>query len=238
MISRETERGATINRTWFAAIFLLLGSSFFLSAGAAQSTLSGRVVKVDEYDYDLALNYFDVRWWVEELLPSQKKKVMYFIENGKTSVKKIRTLKKEYGQKLSMYAQAITERGYKTIAGSYQAKTSESCGRIGSLWINPIHEGITSDVEIQQEGFEARLIVRYEYEGEERTLEHPAIVVGTIGLVEDGANHNHFFRGEIKGKSIVLKPDLSIPGRWRKWALEDLRECTITLEPRPGNPGD
>ncbi len=218
-----------MNRAWFAAIFLLLGSSFFLSAGAAQSTLTKHGLKADAYD--LARSYL------------KAKRMMVVAKQGKISKRKARKLKKEYGKELSMYAQAITERGYKSIAGSYQAKTSESCGRIGWSWVNSIHLGITSDVEIQQDGYEARLIVRFEYQGEKVIFESSVIVVENIvGMREEASGSSGFFRGEIKGEDIVLKPDLSVLVGRPPWPVppreQDLRNCTITLEPRKSNPGD
>ncbi len=227
MKTGETERGATINRTWWAAIFLLLGSSFFLSAGAAQSTLTEHGLKADAYD--LARSYL------------KAKRMMVVAKQGKISKKKARKYKKKYGKELSTYGQAITARGYKTIAGSYQARTSESCGRIRSNWVALIHEGFASDVEIEQEGYEAQLIVRVEYEGEKCTFENPAVVIESAFFVREAESFDYYFRGEIKGQSIVIKPDLSILVGWESWARppreKDLRKCTITLEPRTGNPG-
>ena len=102
--------------------------------------------------------------------------------------------------------------------------------------------GITSDVEIQQNAYEARLIVRFEYQGEEVILESPVIVVENIVGMREASGSSGFFRGEIKGEDIVIKPDLSILVEQPPWPPprheQDLRNCTITLEPRKGNPGD
>ncbi len=240
-----------MNRAWWAAIFLLLGSSFFLSAGAAQSTLRERgltlaaqaalrerVLKADAYD--LAHSYFYAKWMMEEIIPMVEKGFTIILPEGKLTKRKARRYKKEYFIRFSIYAEAIIERGYKTIAGSYQRRGSKSCKRIRSALNDSKYACMTSDVEIQQDGYEARLIVRFEHEGKEITLEHPMIVVETAVMVMDATNSDYFFRGEIKGKKIVLKPELSVLAGWPKWAgpplEQDLRECTITLEPRKGNP--
>ena len=229
-----------MNRAWFAAVFLLLGSSFFLSAGAAQSTLKEDALKADAYD--LARSYFTAKQMIENIIPMVEKGFKIRTRNGKITKRKARKYKKEYGKRLSIYAEAITERGYKTIAGSYQRRTSESCKRIRTaLPVGSIDDKAASGIEIQQDGYEAQLIVKFEHEGTEYGAEHPMIVVGTTVMVRDAMNSDYFFRGEIKGENIVIKPDLSVLAGWPKWASppreEDLRNCTITLEPRKGNPG-
>ena len=239
MKTGETERGATINRTGCAAIFLLLGSSFFPGAGAAQSTSKEYALKTDAYD--LARRYFNAKTMMEIASIMAPRGIDLITGKGGITKRKVRQYKKKYGKQLSIYAEAINARGYKTIAGSYQARISESCGQIRSALIGSIHESAASGVEIQQDGYEAQLIVRFEYEGEEHTVEHPVIVVETAVLVHDFANEDYYFRGEIKGEDIVIKPDLSVLATWPKWALslreKDLRKCVITLEPRKGNPG-
>ena len=189
-----------MNRAWCAAIFLLLGSSFFLSAGAAQSTLKERALKAPPYD--LARNYFDLKLLIERIIPIIERSLTVVTPDGKITKRKARKYKKEYDKQLSIYTKVITERGYNTIAGSYQVRTSESCGRIQSNWVGSIHDDPASGIEIQQDGFEAQLFIRGEYEGEERTFENLAIVIKTFVLMRLPRTPNTIFGVKSKAKTL------------------------------------
>ena len=216
-----------------AAILVLLGSSFSLRASAAEPTLEELALKAPAYD--LAQGYSHSKMMTESLIPAAQKGVTIVTPGGEITQENASEYQREYGERLSTYAEVITQRGYKDLSGSYQPRTTKSCGRIQSSWVGVIHEGSASDVEIQQDGFEAQLIVKWKSGGEEFNLENPVIIVEAAIFVLDAMNSDYGFRGKVKGEVISLKPDESVLKGWPKWAnpprKKDLRKCTITLEP-------
>lgn len=224
-----------MNRAWFGAISTLLGSSFFLSVLAAQPTLKERALKAPAYD--LARGYSFAKLMLK-FIPLAQGGVTIQTGEGEVTKENFGQYQQEYSKRLSTYAEAITQRGYAAVSGSYQATTTKSCGRIQSSWVGLVDERPSSRIEIKQEGFEAQLIVR---EGGGPALENEAIVVETAILVNDAMNSDYNFRGEVKGKDIVIKPDISVLAGWPEWAKppreKDFEECTITLQPLKGNSG-
>ena len=146
-----------------------------------------------------------------------------------------------YEKRLSLYGEAIKQRGYKTIAGAYKGETTESCANIKSLWVGVIHERGQSGVEIAQDGIEAQVVIRGKHEGKELSLKNPAAIAESAISVLDAMNSDYLFRGEIKDQVIVIKPNLSVLDRWPKWAgppsRSDLENCTITLKPLSADSG-
>ena len=215
------------------AALVLLGSSFSLGASAAEPTLKELALKAPAYD--LAQGYSLSKMMIEGFIPTAQKGVTSITPHGAITRENASEFQKEYAERLSTYAEVITQRGYKDLSGSYQPRATKSCGRIQSSWVGLIHEGSASDVEIQQDGFEAQLIVKWKSGGEEFSLENPAVIVEAAIFVLDAMNSDYGFRGKVKGEVISLKPDKSVLKGWPEWAnpprKKDLRKCTITLEP-------
>lgn len=69
--------------------------------------------------------------------------------------------------RLSVYEQAIRQRGFETVAGRYKGKATESCARSQSAFAGLIYEQEQSIVEITQDDLDARVIVMTEFEGKE-----------------------------------------------------------------------
>ncbi len=162
------------------------------------------------------------------------------IIGGKTITKdNIEEYREEYTRRLSIYSQEIKQRGYRTVSGRYKGKTSKSCRKINSAWVSVISEGIQTGMEITQDGFDAQLVLGVKLNGEEMSIENPAVIIELTITLLDEMNPDYLFQGEIINGVITLKPDLSVLKSWPRWAnpprKRDLKKCTITLEPLSGN---
>ncbi len=136
---------------------------------------------------------------------------------------------------LSVYKQAIMQRGYKSFAGAYRGVTTESCARIKSSWVGIVHEREQSGIEITQNGIDAQLILRGKRKDKEVSLENEAAIAESSIAILDAMNSDYLFRGELKDQTIFIKPDPKVLDTWPKWAgppsRRDLENCTITLTP-------
>ena len=210
-----------------------------MAALAAEPTLEELALKVPAYD--LARSYFHSKMMIERLLPAARAGATIVTPGGEINQENAGEYEREYHERLSAYAEVITHRGYKDLSGSYQSRTTKSCGRIQSHWVGLIHEDSASGIEIRQDGFEAQLIVKIKSGGKEFSVENPAIIVEAAIFVLDAMNSEYGFRGKVKGEAILLKPDVSVLKTWPGWAgpprKKDLKKCTITLEPLKSNPG-
>lgn len=211
-------------------VLSLFGSGFSIDVAAEEPTLR---MALEAPAWALAQSYLSV------------KSMMHFVsaaQAGATIQMQGETINKSnaeeyrgrYEKRLTIYGEAIKQRGYETISGTYKGKTNESCGRIQSVF-GLIHEGGHTGIEIAQNGLEAQLVIKVKYDGKEISLKNPAAIAESAISVLDAMNLDYFFRGEIKDRVIVIKPNLSVLDTWPKWAgppnRSDLENCTITLEP-------
>ncbi|NIN36194.1 MAG: hypothetical protein GTO60_14290, partial [Gammaproteobacteria bacterium] len=64
--------------------------------------------------------------------------------------------------------------------------------------------------------------------------ENQAAIVESAMIIRDGINSSYFFRGQVKNKQIIIKPDPSVLETWPNWAgppsRKDLKKCKITLD--------
>lgn len=220
---------------------LLLGAGYgFTTVGQrsdeAEPALRENALKAPAYD--LAKSYLNAKKTME-MLSLVRAGASVTTPEGRITKENLPQYEQEYEQRLSIYAETIAQRGYKVLSGSYRARASKACGRIQSLWVGVIHEGTARDIEIQQEGFEARLHLELK-ESAGRSLNNPAIVVENSLVVVDAMNSDYCLRGEVKGENIVITPDESVLTTWPQWAKpprkKDLKECTVTLEPLKAPP--
>ena len=112
--------------------------------------------------------------------------------------------------RLSVYEQAIRQRGFKTVAGRYNGKATEACARSQSAFAGLIYEQEQKTVEITQDDMDASVVVMVEVKGKELNVKNPAAVAESTMAVNDAMNSDYFFRGEIKDNVIVFKPDVSV----------------------------
>ena len=140
----------------------------------------------------------------------------------------------KYQKQLSLYEEAIKQRGYAKIAGVYKGEATKSCAKSNSLWAAAIQQKLQTGVEIKQEGIDAQIVISLKQNDKEVSIENSAAIAETAIAVIDAMNSDYFFQGEIKDQVIVLKPDVSVLNTWPKWAnppsRNDLDNCTVTLE--------
>jgi head-tail adaptor len=140
-----------------------------------------------------------------------------------------------YQKQLSLYKEAIKQRGYASIAGAYKGEATKSCASSNSLWAAIVQEKAHSGIEIRQEGIDAQIVIRLKQNDKEMSIENLAAIAETTIIVIDSMNSEYYFQGTIKDQTIVLKPNLSVLNTWPKWAnppsRNDLENCTITLVP-------
>ena len=140
-----------------------------------------------------------------------------------------------YEKRLSLYRQAIEQRGYQNISGIYQSKTTRSCAKIKSLWVSAIHETSDSIIEIKQDDMSADFVIKGTSNNQEFSLDNPAAIAESSIAILDAMNSEYYFRGEVQDQGIVIKPTLSVLNTWPSWAgppsRRDLKNCEITLKP-------
>jgi hypothetical protein len=175
------------------------------------------------------------------VLPAAKKGVTIRLPGEEITKSNVEEYQRRYQGRLSLYREAIKQRGYKTISGAYKGETTEACSRIKSPWVGVIPERGQSGIEIVQDGIEAQVVIRVKHEGKELSLKNQAAIAESAISVLDAMNSNYFFRGEIRDQGIVIKPNLSVLDTWPTWAgppsRSDLENCTITLKPISAHSG-
>jgi hypothetical protein len=213
-------------------ILLLLCASSFSIDVAAEEPMLQEILKAPASA--LAQDYLRVKL-ILDFLPLARRGVTIQLPGETITQSNVEEYRVRYEKRLSSSGEAIKQRGYKTISGSYKGETTESCASIGSPWVGIIHKRVQSGIEIVQNGIEAQLIVRVKREGKELSLKNQAAIVESAISVVDEMNSDYFFRGEIKDQAIVIKPNLSVLNTWPQWAgppsRSDLENCTITLKP-------
>ena len=140
----------------------------------------------------------------------------------------------KYQEQLSLHEGAIRQRGFKTIAGQYTGKATESCARSNAMWAALIQSQRHRAIEITQEDMDAQVNITVEHKGKEVNVKNRAAVAESAMALVEASNSDYYFRGAIKDNIIVFKPDLSVLRTWPKWAnppsQRDLEQCVVTLE--------
>jgi hypothetical protein len=212
-------------------LLLLCVSSFSVNAAAEEPTLQD-ILKVPASA--LAQDYLRVQL-ILGFLPLARGGVTIQLPGETITQSNVEEYRVRYEKRLSLDGEAIKQRGYKTISGTYKGETTPSCANISSPWVGIIQKQNQSEIEIVQKGMEAQLIVRLNREGKEMSLQNPAAIAESAISIVDEMNSDYFFRGEIQNQAIVIKPNLSVLDTWPKWASpptrSDLENCTITLKP-------
>jgi hypothetical protein len=183
---------------------------------------------------DLAQGYLFVKFITKYVLPLAEMGGNIQLGGEEITKSNFRQYQQRYQERLSIYSEAIRQRGYSVIAGKYKGKVTESCGRAGSLWVSLISEGQPVSIEIKQDGFDAEVIVSSEIDGKEFSLKNAAAIAGSGIAIQDSMNSGYYFQGEIKNRQIVIKPNASVLRSWPQWAgppdQNDIDNCVITLE--------
>lgn len=183
---------------------------------------------------DLALGYLTVKHTLRFVEIGERATVT--IGNATINKNNVEEYKAKYGERLSLYRTAIEQRGFKTVAGTYNGKATESCARSNALWAALIQQQAHKVIEITQEEMDAEVIIFIDHEGKERSLKNQAAVADSGMALNEMTNSDYYFKGEVRDNIIVFKPDLSVLRTWPKWAgppdRKDLEDCAVTLERR------
>lgn len=224
---------ATKYPRFFHTLVILLSlcvSSFSVNAATEEPTLQD-ILKVPAST--LAQDYLRVQL-ILGFLPLARGGVTIQLPGETITQSNVEEYRVRYEKRLSLDGEAIKQRGYKTISGTYKGEATESCANIGSPWVGIIQKN-QSEIEIVQKEMEAQLIVRVKREGKEFSLKNPAAIAESAISIVDEMNSDYFFRGEIQNQAIVIKPNLSVLDSWPTWASpprrSDLENCIITLKP-------
>lgn len=140
----------------------------------------------------------------------------------------------KYQKQLSLYEEAIRQRGSNDLSGMYQGEATESCSRVNSIFAAAIQGQKQGAIEIRQNNMNALLVVSVLQDGGEFDVSNPAAVVESALAVIDAANSDYYFRGQFNNDVIEIKADVSVLETWPKWAnppsRRDLEKCIITLK--------
>ncbi len=140
----------------------------------------------------------------------------------------------KYQNQLSLYEEAIRQRGSNDLSGMYQGEATESCSRSNSIFATVIHGQKQSAIEIRQNNIDALVVVSVVQDGSEFDVTNPAAVVESAIALIEAANSDYYFSGQLNNDVIEIKPGLSVLETWPKWASpprrSDLEGCVITLK--------
>jgi hypothetical protein len=174
-------------------------------------------------------------------------RLMAVAEGGGTLVTPTETLradnigsaKRETQSKLSTYAAAIVDRGYRSIGGRYMTTATTSCERTGSAWAGGIRLGHLREVHIHHDAFELTVTQSADPKAKRSAFDMPGAIVESDLAFVDSGNSELMFRGMVASDKITIQVD-DVDGllaRWPKWAgppsRADLIACTVTLTPLP-----
>ena len=187
---------------------------------------------IDASAADLAQSYLSMKSIVR-LVPTGARATIHI---GGVTINKdnVDEYQVKFERRLSLYEQAIRQRGYKTISGLYKGEATESCARSNSIFAALIQQQKQESIEITQDDMDAQIIITAKHDDKEVSITNPAAVAESVIAVNEATNSDYFFRGEIKNNVIVFKPHVSVLDTWPKWAnppsRRDLEECIVTLE--------
>lgn len=144
--------------------------------------------------------------------------------------------KQRFANRLAIYEQAIRQRGQASLAGKYRGVASETCERIGSMWMQGIRTGFVKEVTIgQKTGAKVELIVTASLDEETFQIEHAGAIVENSIAIVDPMNMDYFYRGTFVEDRISFVPDERVLETWPDWAdapkRKDLRKCVVELFP-------
>jgi hypothetical protein len=219
-------------KTLIALAAVAFAASAFNAKSAEQEPAMKRALAAPAPE--LAQGYLAVKFIVQAVLPMAKMGAVVHLGSETINKSNVDKYERKYERRLSTYREAIKQRGYQTISGTYQGKATEACARVHSMWAQLIVEKRTSSIEITQDGFDAQVVVSTEDEGRKIGLRNRAAVAESGIALQDGMNSDYYFRGTIEQGRIELKPDVSVLRSWPNWAgpprQKDLENCTVTLE--------
>jgi hypothetical protein len=144
-----------------------------------------------------------------------------------------RDAKADYDLRQRVYAAVIRTRGFQQAGGRYLATATQDCEKAQSMWARAVLDGRVREVELQQDGFELRIIQHWST-GPQRALDATAAVVESSLAFTDPGNTDYYLLGSIVDGSIAVRPDvdtiLSGSQEWVKAPPRDaLAGCAVTL---------
>ena len=219
------------------AVLLAIGCS----TGAETKTRIQKDVS-GVHSEDLAQGYLAVKTSLEHL--NKFVKAGAFSGSGASFMIKIRgeVVNKDnvneylgkFQRQFSVYEEAIMERGFADVTGKYQGEATKSCAKSNSLFAGAIQQKLVTGIDIRQEGIDAQFSISLKLEGKDSSIGTGAAIAETAIAVIEPTNSDFYFLGEIRDRTILLKPDVSVLKTWPGWAnppsQSDLELCVVKLE--------
>lgn len=147
-----------------------------------------------------------------------------------------------YQARQKLYADAIAERGYQNLAGSYRVQTADPvCRRsYSTLLAGAAVEGGISTLTITQTGPDLTMSITLN-EPHDTTTSFEPISLDFMGAtaedavaVVDPLNSDYFLEGKVSGKTIAWHARPEVLKFWPKWApgptKADLAWCMVVIE--------
>ena len=224
----------TRHALYFHTVLLIL---FLFSGGCTSQFVTKEPTLQDALDAsasDLALSYLYMKHTVRFVAIGERATVT--IGNVTINKDNVDEYKAKYKGRLSIYEQAIRQRGFMDLSGIYTGEAAESCSRSNSIFAAIIQQQKHEGIEIRQNDMNALLVISVLHDESEIDVNNTAAVVESAIAVNEAANSDYYFRGEFKNEVIILKPDVMVLKTWPKWAnppsRKDLENCQIRLERR------
>ena len=214
-----------------AAVLVLLGLAV-PGAGAAEVSLQEALQTPAD---DLAQAYLSTNYVLQKILPYAASGVVATIHVGADEItaKNAADYTQRYEARREIYSVAMRQRGQLRLAGTYTGEATDSCARVGALWISPILSGDATEIRIEQDGADAALVVSMPLDGKIQSLRSEAAVVETSIVIVDPMNADYYFRGQVEDGRVVIRPDIRVLSGWPDWASppkrKDILGCVVEL---------
>lgn len=200
----------------------------------AENDVLGEALRMPPYD--LAQSYLDAKKMSTMLELARRGATIHW---GNTTINKnnVEHHAQALEQVIPVIEQAIRQRGFQDISGSYNAAATKSCEKAGAPWMAFVEENLATRIEVTQTGFVGELAGIAEFKGEKLPFANQFAVSQTSIALVDEMNSDYWVEGSIKDGVIVFVPDLSNLEVWPAWAnppkRKHLERCKVTLKLLP-----
>lgn len=189
---------------------------------------------------DLAISYLNAKIMLQTTTMAEAG-MQIVTREGTITKGNAAKFKSSYEQREKFYADAIVQRGYGQLAGSYRVRSADPpCLRSFSTLLAGAAASKIKLLTIVQAGPDLTLSITLD-ESADGSTRPTAIKLDFIGAtaedalaVVDPMNSDYFLEGKASGKTIAMRARPEVLDAWPRWAAgptkADLAGCTVVLE--------
>jgi hypothetical protein len=184
---------------------------------------------------ELAQSYVFTQMVLSTSIPMAEIGATVYLGNEKITERNAAKKRKQYQNRLEIYAEAALTRGSVALAGPYQGKSSEACARVGSSWLELAGSDDVASITISQDGIEIVLSLSAPGEDETLVFDVGGAAVESSVVFMDPMNSDYYIHGAVIDGRVELRPSVEVLKGWPGWATPpkraDLENCLVELLP-------